>query len=97
MTYTKNKGSAAPQSYNTRTLLPPELPPELPPRAISPSSVVSSSWHGQSQTHNQENSPPRYNEQNAANPLGRSHSAVMSPNICKQFFYIGILESCANI
>ncbi|KAK9300223.1 hypothetical protein QLX08_006997 [Tetragonisca angustula] len=75
-TYTKNKGSA-PQPYNSRTL----LPPELPPRAISPSFMVSSSWHGQSQTQSQENSPPRYKEQNSANPLGRSHSAVMSPNI----------------
>ncbi|XP_048269995.1 E3 ubiquitin-protein ligase SH3RF3 isoform X2 [Bombus terrestris] len=75
-TYTKNKG-ATPQPYNARTL----LPPELPPRAISPSFMVSSSWHGQSQTQNQENSPPRYKEQNSANPLGRSHSAVMSSNI----------------
>ncbi|XP_017756403.1 PREDICTED: SH3 domain-containing RING finger protein 3-like isoform X4 [Eufriesea mexicana] len=75
-TYTKNKGSV-PQPYNSRTL----LPPELPPRAISPSFMVSSSWHGQSQTQNQESSPPRYKEQNSANPLGRSHSAVMSPNI----------------
>ncbi|XP_017879241.1 E3 ubiquitin-protein ligase SH3RF3-like isoform X2 [Ceratina calcarata] len=77
VTCTKNKGPA-PQPYNARTL----LPPELPPRAISPSSAVSSSWHGQSQTtQSQENSPPRYNEQNSANPLGRSHSAVMSSNI----------------
>ncbi|XP_003490741.1 SH3 domain containing ring finger posh isoform X2 [Bombus vancouverensis nearcticus] len=75
-TYTKNKG-ATPQPYNARTL----LPPELPPRAISPSFMVSSSWHGQSQTQSQENSPPRYKEQNSANPLGRSHSAVMSSNI----------------
>lgn len=43
--------------------------------------MVSSSWHGQSQMQNQESSPPRYKEQNSANPLGRSHSAVMSPNI----------------
>lgn len=76
-TYSKNKGSTS-QSYNPRTL----LPPELPPRAISPSFMVSSSWHGQSQMQNQESSPPRYKEQNSANPLGRSHSAVMSPNIC---------------
>ncbi|KOC59261.1 SH3 domain-containing RING finger protein 3 [Habropoda laboriosa] len=76
VTYTKNKGPA-PQPYNPRTL----LPPELPPRAISPSSMVSSSWHGQSKTQSQENSPPRYNEQNSGNPLGRSHSAVMSSNI----------------
>ncbi|XP_043797592.1 E3 ubiquitin-protein ligase SH3RF3-like isoform X2 [Apis laboriosa] len=75
-TYSKNKGSTS-QSYNPRTL----LPPELPPRAISPSFMVSSSWHGQSQMQNQESSPPRYKEQNSANPLGRSHSAVMSPNI----------------
>ncbi|OAD57623.1 SH3 domain-containing RING finger protein 3 [Eufriesea mexicana] len=66
-TYTKNKGSV-PQPYNSRTL----LPPELPPRAISPSFMVSSSWHGQSQTQNQESSPPRYKEQNSANPLGPS-------------------------
>ncbi|XP_076175993.1 SH3 domain containing ring finger posh isoform X2 [Ptiloglossa arizonensis] len=75
VTYTKNKGPA-PQPYNPRTL----LPPELPPRAISPS-MVSSSWHGQSQTQSQEKSPPRHNEQNPVNPLGRSHSAVMSSNI----------------
>ncbi|XP_012136604.1 SH3 domain containing ring finger posh isoform X3 [Megachile rotundata] len=76
VTYTKNKGPA-PQPYNPRTL----LPPELPPRAISPSSVVSSSWHGQSQTQSQENSPPRSNEQNSVNPLGRSHSAVITSSI----------------
>nr|XP_033334248.1 E3 ubiquitin-protein ligase SH3RF3 isoform X1 [Megalopta genalis] len=74
VTYTKSKGSA-PQFYNSRTL----LPPELPPRAISPSPMVSSSWHGQSQ--NQEKSPPRQTEQTSVNPLGRSHSAVMSSNI----------------
>ncbi|XP_054000393.1 E3 ubiquitin-protein ligase SH3RF3-like isoform X3 [Hylaeus anthracinus] len=74
--YTKNK-RPTPQPYNPRTL----LPPELPPRAISPSSVVSSSWHGQSQTQSQEKSPPRHSEQNPVNPLGRSHSAVMSSNI----------------
>ncbi|XP_076236123.1 SH3 domain containing ring finger posh isoform X2 [Calliopsis andreniformis] len=76
VTYTKTKGPA-PQPCNSRTL----LPPELPPRAISPSPMVSSSWHGQSQTQNQERSPPRHNEQNLVNPLGRSHSAVMSSNI----------------
>ncbi|XP_031839892.1 SH3 domain containing ring finger posh isoform X2 [Nomia melanderi] len=76
VTYTKSKGPA-PQPYNSRTL----LPPELPPRAISPSSIVSSSWHGQSQTQNQEKSPPRQNEQNSVNPLGRSHSAVMTSSI----------------
>ncbi|KZC12614.1 SH3 domain-containing RING finger protein 3 [Dufourea novaeangliae] len=76
VTYTKNKGPA-PQPYSSRTL----LPPELPPRAISPSPMVSSSWHGPSQTQNQEKSPPRPNEQNPVNPLGRSHSAVMSSNI----------------
>ncbi|XP_076640777.1 SH3 domain containing ring finger posh isoform X1 [Halictus rubicundus] len=76
VTYTKSKGPA-PQPYNSRTL----MPPELPPRAISPSPMVSSSWHGQSQTQNQEKSPPRQSEQNTVNPLGRSHSAVMSSNI----------------
>lgn len=81
VTYTKNKGPA-PQPYNPRAL----PPPELPPRAISPSTTVSSSWHGggsqQNQGTNQETSPPRHNDQNAAaNPLGRSHSAVMASNI----------------
>ncbi|XP_043275279.1 E3 ubiquitin-protein ligase SH3RF3-like isoform X2 [Venturia canescens] len=68
VTYTKSKGSA-PQPYNMRSL----PPPELPPRAISPSPAVSSSWHGQAQGQ----SPPRLGE-HVANPLGRSHSAVMS-------------------
>ncbi|XP_014469397.1 PREDICTED: SH3 domain-containing RING finger protein 3 isoform X2 [Dinoponera quadriceps] len=82
MTYTKSKGPA-PQPYNPRAL----PPPELPPRAISPSTTVSSSWHGggvgqPEQGPNQETSPPRHNDQNAAaNPLGRSHSAVMTSNI----------------
>lgn len=43
------------------------LPPELPPRSISPATAtntISSSWHGQ--------------QDNAAVPLGRSSSAVMS-------------------
>lgn len=81
MTYTKSKGPA-PQPYNPRAL----PPPELPPRAISPSTTVSSSWHGgggqPEQGPNQETSPPRHNDQNVAgNPLGRSHSAVMTSNI----------------
>ncbi|XP_032673227.1 E3 ubiquitin-protein ligase SH3RF3-like isoform X3 [Odontomachus brunneus] len=81
MTYTKSKGPA-PQPYNPRTL----PPPELPPRAISPSTTVSTSWHSsggqQEQGPTQETSPPRHNDQNAAvNPLGRSHSAVMTSNI----------------
>lgn len=83
VTYTKSKGPAPQPSYNPRAL----PPPELPPRAISPSSTtVSSSWHGSSgqpsQGPNQETSPPRHNDQNAiANPLGRSHSVVMTSNI----------------
>lgn len=43
------------------------LPPELPPRSVSPATAtntISSSWHGQ--------------QENAAVPLGRSSSAVMS-------------------
>lgn len=68
VTYTKSKGPA-PQPYNMRSL----PPPELPPRAISPSPAVSSSWHGQAQGQ----SPPRLGE-HVANPLGRSHSAVMT-------------------
>ncbi|EFA02827.2 E3 ubiquitin-protein ligase SH3RF1 isoform X2 [Tribolium castaneum] len=43
------------------------LPPELPPRSVSPATAtntISSSWHGQ--------------QDNAAVPLGRSSSAVMS-------------------
>ncbi|XP_012537592.1 E3 ubiquitin-protein ligase SH3RF3 isoform X2 [Monomorium pharaonis] len=79
VTYTKSKGPA-PQPYNPRTL----PPPELPPRAISPSTTVSSSWHGAAQSNqgpNQsETSPPRHNDQNTT-PLGRSHSAVMTANI----------------
>jgi E3 ubiquitin-protein ligase SH3RF len=87
MTYAKSK-SPAPQSYNPRTL----PPPELPPRAISPSSTtVSSSWHAggqQNQGLSQETSPPRHNDQNATtNPLGRSHSAVMTSNIRMYFEY----------
>lgn len=42
-------------------------PPELPPRSISPATTgntISSSWHGQ--------------QDNAAVPLGRSSSAIMS-------------------
>ncbi|GAB1861652.1 RING-type E3 ubiquitin transferase [Camponotus japonicus] len=83
VTYTKSKGPAPQPSYNPRAL----PPPELPPRAISPSSTtVSSSWHGSagqpSQGSNQETSPPRHNDQNAiTNPLGRSHSVVMTSNI----------------
>ncbi|KAM0729759.1 E3 ubiquitin-protein ligase SH3RF3 [Formica fusca] len=83
VTYTKSKGPAPQPSYNPRAL----PPPELPPRAISPSSTtVSSSWHGNagqpSQAPNQETSPPRHSDQNAiANPLGRSHSVVMTSNI----------------
>ncbi|XP_011639159.1 SH3 domain-containing RING finger protein 3 isoform X1 [Pogonomyrmex barbatus] len=81
VTYTKNKGPA-PQPYNLRAL----PPPELPPRAISPSTTtVSSSWHGAaqpSQGPSQETSPPRHNDQSTTvNPLGRSHSAVMTTNI----------------
>ncbi|KMR04725.1 sh3 domain-containing ring finger protein 3 [Lasius niger] len=83
VTYTKSKGPAPQPSYNPRAL----PPPELPPRAISPSSTtVSSSWHGSagqpSQGPNQETSPPRHNDQNATvNPIGRSHSVVMTSNI----------------
>jgi len=85
VTYAKSK-NPAPQPYNPRTL----PPPELPPRAISPSSTtVSSSWHAggqQNQGLNQETSPPRHNDQNATtNPLGRSHSAVMTSNIRMYF------------
>ncbi|XP_053598553.1 E3 ubiquitin-protein ligase SH3RF3 isoform X3 [Microplitis demolitor] len=72
ISYTKNKGATA-QPYIPRSL----PPPELPPRAVSPSPAVSASWHGQGQGQ----SPPRLAEQAAANPLGRSHSAVMSSNI----------------
>ncbi|XP_057317803.1 E3 ubiquitin-protein ligase SH3RF3 isoform X3 [Microplitis mediator] len=72
ISYTKNKGATA-QPYSPRSL----PPPELPPRAVSPSPAVSASWHGQGQGQ----SPPRLAEQAAANPLGRSHSAVMSSNI----------------
>ncbi|XP_034952634.1 E3 ubiquitin-protein ligase SH3RF3 isoform X3 [Chelonus insularis] len=72
VTYTKNKGTS-PQPYSPRSL----PPPELPPRAISPSPAVSASWHGQGQGQ----SPPRISEPVTANPLGRSQSAVMSPNI----------------
>ncbi|XP_066603630.1 E3 ubiquitin-protein ligase SH3RF3 isoform X2 [Prorops nasuta] len=76
VSYTKNK-SASSQFFNQRTL----PPPELPPRSISPLRTVSSSWHGQSQGQNKEKSPPRHQEQNATvNPLGRSHSAVMTTN-----------------
>ncbi|XP_044577828.1 E3 ubiquitin-protein ligase SH3RF3 isoform X1 [Cotesia glomerata] len=74
ISYAKNKGATA-QPYSPRSL----PPPELPPRAISPSPAVSASWHGQGQAQGQ--SPPRLAEQAAANPLGRSHSAVMTPNI----------------
>lgn len=90
VTYTKSKGPAPQPSYNPRAL----PPPELPPRAISPSSTtVSSSWHGSagqpSQGSNQETSPPRHNDQNAiTNPLGRSHSVVMTSNIRMCFEYI---------
>lgn len=90
VTYTKSKGPAPQPSYNPRAL----PPPELPPRAISPSSTtVSSSWHGNagqpSQAPNQETSPPRHSDQNAiANPLGRSHSVVMTSNIRMCFEYI---------
>lgn len=78
VTYTKSKGTA-PQPYSPRSL----PPPELPPRAISPSPAVSASWHGQAQGH----SPPRINEQ-VANPLGRSHSAVMTTSIGKKVFLV---------
>ncbi|XP_011297752.1 E3 ubiquitin-protein ligase SH3RF1 isoform X1 [Fopius arisanus] len=70
VTYTKGKGTIQ-QSYSPRSL----PPPELPPRAVSPSPAVSASWHGQAQGH----SPSRGNEQ--ANPLGRSHSAVMTSSV----------------
>ncbi|EZA50569.1 hypothetical protein DMN91_004034 [Ooceraea biroi] len=101
VTYTKSKGPA-PQPYNPRTL----PPPELPPRAISPSSttVSSSSWHAggqQNQGPNQETSPPRHNDQNVTtNPLGRSHSAVMTSNIPspgKQVSVPSSLQSAAGI
>lgn len=72
VTYTKTKGAAS-QSYSPRSL----PPPELPPRAVSPSPSVSVSWHGQGQGQ----SPPRMPEQASANPLGRSHSAVMTSSI----------------
>lgn len=81
--YTKSKNNVTAQVYSPRSL----PPPELPPRALSPSSspAVSVSWHGQAQ----QNSPRLTGgEQTAAaaaatgaNPLGRSHSAVMSNNI----------------
>ena len=67
VTYTKTKGAAPQPAYNLRSL----PPPELPPRSISPSAGVSSSWHGQAP------SPPRIGE-HPVNPLGRSHSAVMT-------------------
>ncbi|XP_018343767.1 PREDICTED: SH3 domain-containing RING finger protein 3 isoform X3 [Trachymyrmex septentrionalis] len=100
VTYTKSKGPA-PQPYNPRTL----PPPELPPRAISPSTTttVSSSWHGAAQSNqgpNQETSPPRHNDQNAAAPLGRSHSAVMTANIPspgKQITVSSSLQPAAGI
>ncbi|XP_071562756.1 E3 ubiquitin-protein ligase SH3RF3 isoform X3 [Temnothorax nylanderi] len=100
VTYTKSKGPA-PQPYNPRTL----PPPELPPRAISPSTTtVSSSWHGAAQSNqgpNQETSPPRHNDQNAAaTPLGRSHSAVMTANIPspgKQIAVSSSLQPAAGI
>ncbi|XP_020290399.1 SH3 domain-containing RING finger protein 3 isoform X2 [Pseudomyrmex gracilis] len=95
VTYTKSKGSA-PQPYNPRTL----PPPELPPRAVSPSSTtVSSSWHGagqQSQRSNQETSPPRHNDQNVTNPLGRSHSAVMTSNILSASSLTAVAINSAN-
>lgn len=72
VTYTKNKNIAT-QQYSPRAL----PPPELPPRAISPSPAVSASWHGQAQCQ----TPTRMNEQASANPLGRSHSAVMTSNL----------------
>ncbi|XP_077278007.1 SH3 domain containing ring finger posh isoform X3 [Temnothorax americanus] len=100
VTYTKSKGPA-PQPYNPRTL----PPPELPPRAISPSTTtVSSSWHGAAQSNqgpNQETSPPRHKDQNAAaTPLGRSHSAVMTANIPspgKQIAVSSSLQPAAGI
>lgn len=72
VTYTKNKNTSSTQ-YNSRSL----PPPELPPRAISPSPTVSASWHGQAQCQSSIVS----NEQASSNPLGRSHSAVMTSNI----------------
>ncbi|XP_044003201.1 E3 ubiquitin-protein ligase SH3RF3 isoform X2 [Aphidius gifuensis] len=72
VTYTKNKNTLSTQC-NSRSL----PPPELPPRAISPSPAVSASWHGQAQGQ----SSTITNEQASSNPLGRSHSAVMTSNI----------------
>ncbi|KAG7207136.1 hypothetical protein KM043_001008 [Ampulex compressa] len=78
VSYTKSKTSGTTQPYNPRTL----PPPELPPRAGSPSPMVSSSWHGQSQPHAPEEAQARHGEPNVVgNPLGRSHSAVMSGNV----------------
>lgn len=52
---------------NGRSTISKQLPPELPPRSGSPANTtntISSSWHGQ--------------QDNAAAPLGRSSSAIMS-------------------
>ncbi|XP_015592824.1 SH3 domain-containing RING finger protein 3 isoform X2 [Cephus cinctus] len=76
MTYTRNKGPA-PQPYNLRSL----PPPELPPRAASPVPAISSSWHGQAQSQVQNQTQHSEQAAAAANPLGRSHSAVMSSNV----------------
>ncbi|XP_046748294.1 E3 ubiquitin-protein ligase SH3RF3-like isoform X2 [Diprion similis] len=78
ITYTRNKG-AAPQPLGPR---PP--PPELPPRTTSPASGISSSWHSQGETQNQAQSQTNEQQSLVANPLGRSHSAVMSSNLGKQ-------------
>ncbi|XP_015515382.1 E3 ubiquitin-protein ligase SH3RF3-like isoform X1 [Neodiprion lecontei] len=75
ITYTRNKGPA-PQPLGSR---PP--PPELPPRTTSPASGISSSWHSQGETQNQGQSQANEQQSLAANPLGRSHSAVMSSNL----------------
>lgn len=60
--YTRNGKSSLSSKQNVAA-----LPPELPPRSGSPANstnTISSSWHGQ--------------QDNAAAPLGRSSSAIMS-------------------
>lgn len=75
VTYTRNKGAASqPQG------LRPLPPPELPPRTASPASGISSSWHGQGESQSQAQS--QASEQPlGVNPLGRSHSAVMTSSL----------------
>ncbi|XP_020706290.2 E3 ubiquitin-protein ligase SH3RF3-like isoform X2 [Athalia rosae] len=74
ITYTRNKGAAL-QPQGIRPL----PPPELPPRTASPASGISSSWHGQGEIQSQAQSQS-HDQSPATNPLGRSHSAVMSTN-----------------